>query len=243
MSAISEIGNKYERLTVLDRSPNKDKKAMWKCVCDCGNEKIVSGTHLRTGHVRSCGCYHSEVVALIGKNNKGQSEGRGQPRKYENYEGALGKTVGVTDRSESNGAIQYLVECSKCGEIHKRNATDITKERLSKDCKFYKAANWSGLERDELNIRRQYGITLEDFDNLLKFQNNRCAICQENFGSARRSINIDHDHKTDKVRGLLCSGCNTGLGHLGDNLDGIRRALYYLENTPYDEFQERGNPC
>jgi len=243
MSAILETGNKYARLTVLSRAENKEKKAMWNCVCDCGTEAVVSGTHLRTGHVKSCGCYHAEVIALIGKANKGQSEGRGQPRKYESYEGPLGKVVGATDRSEENGAVQYLVECSQCGEIHKRNATDLKRERFSKECKYYKPANWSGLDKDEVIIRRQYGITLQEFEELLQFQGGVCAICQKSLENERRKINIDHDHETNEVRGLLCSGCNTGLGHLGDNIDGLERALYYLKNTPFGEFKGKRRQC
>jgi len=235
MSAISEVGNKYARLTVLNRSPNKNKKAMWNCICDCGTEKTVSGTHLRTGHVKSCGCYHSEIVALIGKNNKGQSEGRGQPRKYENYVGVLGKTVGVTDRSESNGAVQYLIECAKCGEIHARNAKHLKQGLQSKECKYFKPYNWSGLEYEDRVIQRQYGISLQDFNDLLNFQGGKCAICFKQIDGNRRNMNIDHCHETNKVRGILCSGCNTGLGHLGDDIDGLKRALYYLMNNPFDE--------
>lgn len=49
-------GQKFTRLTVLERAESKGKHAAWKCVCDCGNEKIVMGANLRTGQVKSCGC-------------------------------------------------------------------------------------------------------------------------------------------------------------------------------------------
>ena len=84
MTAINETNKKYGRLTVIKRAENKDKKAMWHCICDCGTPKIVSGTHLRTKHVQSCGCYHAEVVAQIGKSNKNKKHKRGKPRLYEN---------------------------------------------------------------------------------------------------------------------------------------------------------------
>jgi hypothetical protein len=235
MTAISEIGNKYARLTVVERSENKDRKAMWLCVCNCGNQKIVSGTHLRTGHVSSCGCYHSEVVALLGRSNKGKSDGRGKPRKYTDYYGVLGKVVGTTNRSEQNGAVQYLIKCAKCGEIHARNAKHLKQGQESQECKFYKPPNWSGLEKEDNKMRKQYGISKKQFTELLEFQGGGCAICAKPIEKLRRRMNIDHDHKTGKVRGILCSGCNTGLGHLGDTVDGLKKALYYLENTPFDE--------
>jgi hypothetical protein len=236
MTAISEIGNKYARLKVLDRAPNKDRKAMWRCVCDCGNEKIVSGTHLRTGHVSSCGCYHSEIVAMLGRSNKGKSDRRGKPRKYLNYVGVLGKVVGVTNRNEGNGAVQYLVECSKCGETHTRNAKHLKQGQESQECSMYKPPNWSGLERQDNIIRKQYGISMQEFNELLKHQGGGCAICAKPISALRRRMNIDHCHETNVVRGILCSGCNTGLGHLGDNLDGLHRALDYLLNPPFQQY-------
>jgi hypothetical protein len=236
MTAISEIGNKYARLKVLDRAPNKDRKAMWRCVCDCGNEKIVSGTHLRTGHVSSCGCYHSEIVAMLGRSNKGKSDRRGKPRKYLNYVGVLGKVVGVTNRIEGNRSVQYLVECSKCGETHTRNAKHLKQGQESQECSMYKPPNWSGLERQDNIIRKQYGISMQEFNELLKHQGGGCAICAKPISALRRRMNIDHCHETNVVRGILCSGCNTGLGHLGDNLDGLQRALDFLLNPPFQQY-------
>ena len=233
MTAISEIGNKYARLTVVERAPNKDKKAMWLCLCDCGKSKVVSGTHLRTGHVSSCGCYHAEVVATLGRSNKGKRDGRGKPRKYTGYVGSLGKVVGVTNRSEQNGAVQYLVDCAKCGEIHARNAKHLKQGQESQECKFYKPPNWSGLDREDNIIRKQYGISMRQFTDLLKAQGGGCAICEKPMESVRRRMNIDHCHDTNEVRGILCTGCNTGLGHLGDNVAGLQRAIAYLQNPPF----------
>ena len=56
-----------------------------------------------------------------------------------------------------------------------------------------------------------------------------CELCGEPPG--KKSLNIDHCHATHAFRGWLCSGCNTALGRLGDNLDGLRRAQAYLERS------------
>lgn len=228
MTAISEIGNKYSRLTVVGRSANKDKKAMWACVCDCGNSKVVSGTHLRTGHVSSCGCYHKEVVALLGKSNKGKSDNRGQPRKYENYVGVLGRVVGTTDRSEQNGAVQYLVECAKCGEIHSRNAKHLKQGQEYQGCEYYKPPNYSGLEKRDGIIRRVYGITLAEYDKMFEDQNGKCAICGSPDEVEGRRLAIDHCHDSGRVRGLLCGKCNRGLGLFYDNKQLLENAISYL---------------
>lgn len=65
---INEIGNKYGKLTVIEFvGTNKEGKALWRCTCDCGNEKITTGKSLRKGLVLSCGCLHSKGEEKINK--------------------------------------------------------------------------------------------------------------------------------------------------------------------------------
>lgn len=64
----------------------------------------------------------------------------------------------------------------------------------------------------EASLRQRYGITLADYDAMLKAQGGGCAICAKPPG--KRRLAVDHDHKTGRIRGLLCSGCNTTLGWL-----------------------------
>lgn len=70
----------------------------------------------------------------------------------------------------------------------------------------------------------QYGLTTESYSVLLQSQGNLCAICQED-----GVMNIDHDHSTGKVRGILCNKCNQGLGLFRDNIDFMKSAISYLE--------------
>ena len=59
-SKIDEVGNRYDRLLVLEEYGRTcDGKVLWKCLCDCGNEKIATGKSLRAGLTKSCGCLHS----------------------------------------------------------------------------------------------------------------------------------------------------------------------------------------
>lgn len=60
---IDMIGSTFTRLTVVGRAENTGTRAAWACVCVCGNQVVVDGKKLRTGHTRSCGCYRSEVTA------------------------------------------------------------------------------------------------------------------------------------------------------------------------------------
>ena len=73
----------------------------------------------------------------------------------------------------------------------------------------------------------RHGLTIEQHRSLLESQHHACAVCQRPFGKDRPSV-VDHDHRTGEVRGLLCNGCNTSLGVLGDDPLVLIRALEYL---------------
>lgn len=77
---------------------------------------------------------------------------------------------------------------------------------------------------------RVYGITVAEYDAMLRAQRGGCAICGTTVVGRRRvHWCIDHDHETGEVRGLLCSLCNTGVGSLGDDPVLLRKAVDYLE--------------
>lgn len=83
-------------------------------------------------------------------------------------------------------------------------------------------------ERAKVNQRRRlYGMTPETFDVLLQVQEGRCAVCRLPFCRGCEP-NVDHDHSTGRVRGLLCRSCNHGLGNFRDNLEALAAAMTYL---------------
>jgi len=76
---------------------------------------------------------------------------------------------------------------------------------------------------------RKYGITEEDFQRMLAEQRGVCAICQRH--QLYQRLAVDHDHRSKKVRGLLCVQCNRGLGRFFDSPYRLRRAAEYLEKA------------
>lgn len=79
-------------------------------------------------------------------------------------------------------------------------------------------------------VQKTYGISYEDYLELFDKQNGCCAICKSKVSSSRTSrLFIDHCHDTLKVRGLLCSACNHGLGLFKDSPSVLKRAISYLE--------------
>jgi len=78
-------------------------------------------------------------------------------------------------------------------------------------------------------LKSRYGLSLEDWTELLLKQNGKCAICEcELIG---KIAHTDHDHETDAVRGILCNHCNRGLGGFRDDPKFLRKAIEYLRAT------------
>ena len=139
---------------------------------------------------------------------------------------------GVSNRTKD----LHMASCKACESAKAKIYYAKHKEQIKERCR----ANWK-LDRTEwpekANEYRQhktayritkYGISLEEHAKLLTSQNDSCAICKLPFNDARPS-HIDHDHKTGKVRGLLCKACNTGLGNFRDNSVYIEKAIAYLK--------------
>jgi hypothetical protein len=82
----------------------------------------------------------------------------------------------------------------------------------------------------ESYLKRKYGISISDYQQMLARQNGCCAVCSRQASAeAHGVLRIDHDHKTMTVRGLLCHSCNVALGHGRDNPIRLRELADYLE--------------
>ena len=86
-----------------------------------------------------------------------------------------------------------------------------------------KAAKW---KRE--NKVRSYGISVEQYQQMISNQDNKCAICGN---TSDRALDIDHCHTTGKVRGLLCSYCNKAIGMFKDNYEYLEAAIDYLKTN------------
>lgn len=111
-------------------------------------------------------------------------------------------------RNNKDG-LQYV--CKECTRIFNRNS-------------HLKRAAKSPHERRQL----VYGLSPEQYFQLITLQKGRCVICASELGPRPQ---VDHNHATGKVRGLLCRSCNWGLGHFKDSSEIIRAAADYLDRT------------
>lgn len=79
-------------------------------------------------------------------------------------------------------------------------------------------------------LKRKYGISIEDYERMLLAQNGHCALCDKTPEEERdKVLSVDHCHATGKVRGLLCNIHNRALGAFGDNEEGLLKAIAYLK--------------
>ncbi len=133
--------------------------------------------------------------------------------------------------------------CSKCKETKEFSAFHKDKQKsdgLYSSCKDCERDEWTSKEYREKRkhpryalIKRrhkvkQYGLTLEQYEQLRKDHNDCCAICNQSQSERTKLLHIDHSHKTGKVRGLLCDNCNMGLGSFKDNPELLRKAIEYV---------------
>lgn len=121
-------------------------------------------------------------------------------------------------------ATQDYRECVICKEIKPISKFDINR-RQCKLCRGRKHKKYF----HEAAIQKKYNLTIEDYYELLKQQQGNCAICNTNLLKQTRKPHIDHDHKTNTVRGLLCANCNMGIGHLRDDYRICLNAVMYLK--------------
>ena len=84
-------------------------------------------------------------------------------------------------------------------------------------------------KKKEYVIRHKYNIEIEQYNKLLQEQNNKCKICEQ-IETEYGKLCVDHCHKTQKIRGLLCKKCNSGIGLLGDSINILEKATKYLRD-------------
>jgi hypothetical protein len=128
-----------------------------------------------------------------------------------------------------------LIRCPACGE--QKAVDDFPRNRASKNgratyckpchnriCRENRIKNHGSIR--QFHLRRRYGVDEAQVAWFVLQQDGVCAICRTG-----KAVHIDHDHRTGRVRGILCFNCNRALGKLGDDPELLRRALNYLEAT------------
>lgn len=114
--------------------------------------------------------------------------------------------------------------CTKCKKI--KSEEEFPKKHQGK--------YWCKDCISEYNHKYQIGklgITRKQYKELFDNQNGRCSVCRK---TSKRRLVVDHDHKTGKIRGLLCTKCNMSLGLLDDSIDNLKNMIGYLNSCKSD---------
>lgn len=83
-------------------------------------------------------------------------------------------------------------------------------------------------------LKRRYNITIDEYNKLYDAQHGKCCIC-----GIDQTLVVDHCHRTGKIRGLLCNGCNMAIGKLGDSVETLEKAIAYLKDNAGDSAGEQ----
>jgi len=155
----------------------------------------------------------------------------------------------MSNRKPDNPVINGFKKCTKCSTVKSVNEYYLKNNKPRSNCKNCHALEakprysqnkerynnyskkWYKENPEKVKnifLRNRYNITLEDFNEMLKNQNNTCAICKKD-KQGERDFHIDHCHTTGKVRGILCYKCNSSIGLLNDNIETLKEAIKYLE--------------
>jgi hypothetical protein len=135
---------------------------------------------------------------------------------YERYEGRS-----ITKKSHWQSHCKECMclpnpEASKRGYLRERGKPDFQKKRRAYTLNYY------------------YGITTEFYNDMFSKQNGKCAICGSekvcHTSTRQTNLYVDHNHKTGKIRGLLCYRCNQLLGRVEDNTELLEKAIQYINN-------------
>lgn len=201
------VGRVFGRLTVIQRAGSKNQKSTWLCRCSCGNEKVIVRRSLTSGDTKSCGCYRKEKTAKLAETRTPRQKiaHMRQDKRCPSCEETKPVAEFPKNVTTSDG---YGCYCKPC---HNRIGRENTRKKHG---------------NRGYHLKRRYGITQEDFNNLLESQKGLCAICEKSGG--QKPWHVDHDHSSGKVRGILCHPCNTALGNFNDDPEILERALKYL---------------
>lgn len=115
-------------------------------------------------------------------------------------------------------------------KLYNRSPARMLSERERKRRSYAENPDKARAYTRKNNLVRKYGLTQKEYDYLFQLQDGLCGICGSPASNERYGVlNVDHNHVTGKIRGLLCNSCNRGLGQLKDNVELLRAATSWLE--------------
>lgn len=126
--------------------------------------------------------------------------------------------------------VKYFVK--KCNNYFQHTHFIKRKSNIRVNYYCYKNKEADRKKSWKHKLKTFFKITEEIYNEMLLQQNECCAICEKHQSQFNKLLSIDHNHKTSKIRGLLCTSCNHGIGLLKENIDLIYSCINYLNKKP-----------
>ena len=150
---------------------------------------------------------------------------------YKNKEDALAYAKKYREENaekRKKQAKQYYKENHKKIHKYQKQYREDNREQIRESGKQYRGTEKGRENARKASIKYSYGLFYEEWLEMWESQNEKCAICGESFLSPSNAC-IDHNHKTNEIRGLLCRKCNAAIGLLNDNPELLKKAIEYLK--------------
>lgn len=164
---------------------------------------------------KRCSCCHKiyPATAEYFHRNKNKKDG---------FQNQCKKCKSIVDTAyrltSANKAAQKKYRVSEKGKVVTKNGS-----------KRYEQSPKGKSTRREQKYKNRYGVAIKWFNKMFRIQKGRCAICGVHQSLLIQRLHVDHNHKTNKVRELLCLNCNRGLGYFKDSAKLLKMAADYLE--------------
>lgn len=189
----------------------------------CGKTKQTSKFHKDTSRKDGHACWCKECVSksqaeYYAKNRERLLEKQRRDR-LENIEESLAAEAAYRDRNRE-----------RINTCHRSYYASHREEESARKHKYYIENREEMLARSHRSkLRCQYGLTLDDYDEMLEVQNGGCAICGMTPEDHGKRLYVDHDHETGETRGLLCHNCNVAIGFLHNSQELAWQLILYLQ--------------
>lgn len=131
-------------------------------------------------------------------------------------------------RLNKDGTELRKAQCEDCYNEHYREKHRRKSVEARKSIYQQRKQKTTFESRKDYRLKYRFGLTLQQYEQMLVSQDNKCYICQSVFDE-KNSPKVDHDHVTGKVRKLLCMSCNTSLGHLQEDPELFNKCIQYLQ--------------
>ena len=130
-------------------------------------------------------------------------------------------------RKDLTARNEYMRDWRKKHSNNRKAGDKIYRETHKEERAKYVKANFHNIRNNYLV--KTYGITLEDYNKTFNEQEGKCAICHRHQSTLKKPLCVDHNHKTGKIRALLCNKHNLMLGQFADNADELIAGGNYLK--------------